>query len=207
MADRLTRISDEQRAAREALLAMGQRRRDAGNATPMNVTGVELVTELHRLGFCITTTAEPGDASHLTLRSLAIAFVRAWETGYESGPHGNQYRQILITAMGDVLDRGPTHGYLSTACLHALIDDDAALHATCRVVCKYGGEMCLCPVCNHQTGDQPAEDPCMQHVGQIIYDGSAAAEPDCELCREASRRKLWQVHGFDDPLTEEADRG
>lgn len=96
------------------------------------------------------------------------------------------------------------HVYISTACLHALTDGKAE-HDTCRVVCKYGGELCACPVCKHGADDDPAVDEVMRHVAAILYDADGA-RPDrgCPLCVEASRRRLWQVHGLDDQLGPDA---
>lgn len=47
-----------------------------------------------------------------------------------------------------------THEYLSTACLHAIRDDDASLHAACRNVCKYCPAGCHC-ACHLAAGSQP----------------------------------------------------
>lgn len=46
---------------------------------------------------------------------------------------------------------GKRHIYLSTACLHELIDGDLSLHGACRATCKTCCEPCIC-------GKHPAYD-------------------------------------------------
>lgn len=51
--------------------------------------------------------------------------------------------------------------------------------------------------------DTPEElelEAAREHVAEIMFDSLAEPEPDCLLCRAASRLKLWQEYGADDPF-------
>jgi hypothetical protein len=151
-------IADQQRALREAI-TKARDDRIAGGFPDAPPTAVELSAALSRLGFRVTAAVDAGQAHHLALRSIAVALVRTWGG---QGPQTDKYRTVLVDTMAELLgsggDDGPAHGYLSTACLHALTDERPELHEACRVSCKYGAELCCCPVCNHQITDA-APDP------------------------------------------------
>lgn len=150
--------ADQQRVARLAITRIGQRRRDAGQPPGGAVTAVELVAELIALGFVIAPKDDPGNVQLLRLRSLTGALVQALppDRAIYRDSHVDHLLEAFRGAMvEDAFTAG--HGYLSTACLHALIDGKAR-HADCRVVCKYGGEVCACPVCDHEPPD-PAAPP------------------------------------------------
>ena len=49
--------------------------------------------------------------------------------------------------------------------------------------------------------DEAITDLVEDHVAEIMFDSQSRPDPDCELCKEASRRRIWQdAYGEDDPL-------
>lgn len=102
-----------------------------------------------------------------------------------------RYRQLVISD-----DPGPV-----VTAARALLDAWEAWEpseALPDTLCEAFGDLAL--VVDEQPPALPTAAAVAEHVAGILFDSLAEPDPECLLCQAASRDRVWQARGFDDPL-------
>lgn len=90
------------------------------------------------------------------------------------------------------------HEYLSTACFHALNDNNPDMHTSCRNSCKYCGGGCSCE-CHRAAGTQPgrtsavdqARGTALRLLQHLTDAGVDLAERDPHLARALAENPVF----------------